>query len=90
MTRENLISATDLARTLSDVLSRVRFGGERFVVQRGGRVVAAVVPADQGPRAVTPREIVEALSGFELPGEGFADDLEAVQNAQGQPEAPWS
>jgi antitoxin (DNA-binding transcriptional repressor) of toxin-antitoxin stability system len=45
---ENLISATELARQLGDVLGRVRYRGESFVIQRNGIVVARLLPAPPG------------------------------------------
>ena len=41
---ETKITATDLAKSLSDVLNRVRYRGERFLVERNGEPVAAVLP----------------------------------------------
>lgn len=38
------ISATELARKLGDVLSRVRYRGESFLVERNGAPVARLEP----------------------------------------------
>ena len=38
------ISATELARSLSDILSGVRYKGDSFVVERNGQAVARLEP----------------------------------------------
>ena len=40
------IPVTTARRTLSDVLSHVAFGGDRVVLSRNGRDLAAIVPMD--------------------------------------------
>jgi antitoxin (DNA-binding transcriptional repressor) of toxin-antitoxin stability system len=78
---ETTITAMELARSLSDVLNRVRYRNERFVIQRNGETIATIAPS--GPvRGVTLREIAEKLRGLEMPGDGFADDLEEIQANQ--------
>ena len=84
---ETRISATELARRLSDVLSRARYRGERFVVERGGEVVAVLEPPTEAVRPITLRELTERLRNVR-PDEGFADDLEAIQAEQSLPERP--
>lgn len=37
------VTALQAKRTLADLLSRVGFGGERFVITRHGKKVAAIV-----------------------------------------------
>ena len=78
---EHTITATDLARRLSDILSRVRYRGERFVVERNGEPVAALMPVTAAPR-VTVGELFERLRAIGLPDEDFAADLEAIQATQ--------
>ena len=85
MTSETHITATELARGLSDILNRVRRGGERFVIERNGETVAVLGPP---PRGIHVDQFVEQVGGLEMPGEGFADDLEAVQAAQPREEQP--
>ena len=84
---ESKISATDLAKSLSDILNRIRYRGERFVVERNGEPIATLAPA--GPTArITLREVVARLGNLTLPGDGFAEDLEAIQSSQPKAEAP--
>lgn len=85
---ERRISATELARTLGDVLARVRYRGDSFVVERNGDAVARVVPLPEG--SVT--SLREALAAWRAAGEpeaDFADDLERVNAADRPPQDPW-
>lgn len=84
---ETKITATDLAKSLSDVLNRVRYRGERFVVERNGEAVAAVLPV-AGVRGVSVGELFERLRTISMPDEGFADDLEEIQATQPKVEFP--
>ena len=82
---ETRITATELARSLSDVLNRVRYKEERFVI------VATLAPA--GPTTptvgMTLRELVALLKDNPMP-EGLADDLEEIQASQPPPpRPPW-
>jgi hypothetical protein len=84
---EHTITATELARSLSDILNRVHYRNERFIIQRNGEIIATIGPP--GPvRGVTLREIGERLRGLEFPGDGFADDLEEIQANQPRSEFP--
>ena len=84
---ETVITATELARSLSDILNRVRYKGETFVIQRKGEPIATLMPIAPMP-GVTLGELAEALGKLTMPGEGFADDLEAIQASQPKLEAP--
>ncbi len=42
--RESDISATEAARNLSDLINRVVYRGEQFLVQRGGEPVCRISP----------------------------------------------
>lgn len=78
---ETRITATQLARSLSDVLNRVRYRGERFIVERNGEPLATLGPAGP-PRALTGREFLELLRHLPRPDDRFADDLEEIQRSQ--------
>lgn len=85
---EHRISATELARTLGDVLARVRYRGDTFVVERNGTTVARLVPATEEPRGT----LAEALAAWRTagpPDPEFADLLEWVNNQDKPPENPW-
>lgn len=83
------ITATELARKLGDLLGRVRYRGESFVVERNGVAVARLEPASP----VSPPALSLALavwSGSGLEDAGFAADLERVNAADKVPKTPWA
>lgn len=83
---ERRISASELARTLGDVLGRVRYRGESFVVERNGRAVARLIPAASFPKL---REALEAWREAGAPEGAFAEDLERVGALDRPPASPW-
>jgi prevent-host-death family protein len=83
------ITATELARGLSDILNRVKYKGERFVIERNGEPVAVLQPCDQD-KTMTFRELAELLRTLPRPDDRFADDLEAIQAEQSRtPPVEW-
>jgi prevent-host-death family protein len=86
---EQRISATELARRLGDVLGRVRYRGDSFVVERNGDSVARLVPLPE--RSVTSlREALDAWRSAGAPDSAFADDLARVGAADRPPKDPWA
>ena len=75
------ITATELARNLSDVLNRIRYQGETFVVERNGVEVAVLRPPEP-PKTMTMQEFVELLERLPRPGKSFADDVEWARKNQ--------
>ncbi len=85
---ESHISATDAARTLSDLLNRVRYRGESFVVERGGEVVCRIVPA--GPRRCTVADLVRVLKSAPRPDADFFTTVGKLSKTQPKlPRGPW-
>ncbi len=84
---ETKITATELAKNPSDVLNRVRYRGERFLVERNGDPVASLGPVDAA-RGITVAEFFDRLRTMNWPDEGFADDLKAIQASQPKSEFP--
>ena len=81
------ITATELARRLGDVLGKIRFRGDAFIVERNGEPVARI-----GPIPVrTAAPLIEGLRswGEASPADpSFADDLERVGLADQPPVNP--
>ncbi len=77
---EPTVTEADLADRLAEILDRVR-DGERIEVKRDGAVVAVLHPPI-AKRGITPEELVARVGNLSMPGDGFADDLEAIQAAQ--------
>lgn len=86
---ETKITATELAKSLSDILNRVKYNGERFVIERNGEPIASLAPL--GPaKSITLREFAMKLREFPQPDEDFWKDLEAIQASQSKvPPPPW-
>ena len=82
---EKHISATDAVREFSELLNRVKFRGERYIIERTGKPMARIEPTDPSPRRRTLSELGHLLDelprlGDEL--ESFAADIEVTQREQ--------
>ena len=58
---KHTISVTEAARNFADIVSRVFYRGERFVLERGGRPVARLVPVPRGGRLGDLPALLEAV-----------------------------
>ncbi len=86
---EHRLSATELARKLGDVLGRIRYMGDTFLIERNGNPVARIVPVAEHP-PTSLREAVAAWCGAGEPDLEFADALDRVADADRAPESPWA
>ena len=85
---ESHLTATEAARNFSDLVNRVLYRGEVFVVERGGQPVCRIVPA--GPARFTLRDLVQLLKTIPKPDPGYWDVLEDINRKQPPPpESPW-
>jgi antitoxin (DNA-binding transcriptional repressor) of toxin-antitoxin stability system len=83
---ESHISATEAVRTFSDLLNRVRYRREEFVVERGGEPVCRIGPAR--PAKFTMADLARLLESAPKPDAGY---WKAVKKAiRGQPKLPKS
>lgn len=85
---ESSISATELARRLGDVLGRIRYRGDSFVVERNGKPIARLTPLSGGT-AGSALDGLRAWREAAAPDPELADDLERVNRADRPPENPW-
>jgi antitoxin (DNA-binding transcriptional repressor) of toxin-antitoxin stability system len=90
---EKTISATEAVRKFSEILSSIKYKGDRYVILRGGKPVAAIGPIDPEPRTTTLRELIHKLSMKPVLGEeeaeSFRRDLEEIRRHQPSlPEGP--
>jgi antitoxin (DNA-binding transcriptional repressor) of toxin-antitoxin stability system len=81
------VTATELARSLSDILNRIHYGGERFVIERNGKVIATLGPPVQATQP-TVQDFVETLRRLPRLGPEFADDVEEAIARQSKTEPP--
>jgi prevent-host-death family protein len=80
------ISATDAARRFSEVVNRVRYRNETFVVKKGGQPVCEIVPVRTG--TFSGRELVELLRSLPHPDKEYLDSVE--RHVRKQPNAEKS
>jgi prevent-host-death family protein len=85
---ESHISATEAARRFSDILNRVVYRREEFVIERGGEPVCRIVPA--GPPPSTLADLARLLSAVPKPDPAFWDEVEALtKNQSDAPPSSW-
>ena len=83
------ISATEAARSFSDILNRVRYRGEEFVIERGGEAVCRMIPATAPTRA-TGRQMAAVVRDLPRPDAEFvAHVAEAVRRQGRVPRSRW-
>jgi len=83
------ISATQAARNFSDLLNRVHYLGDSFVIVRDGEEVGRLEPMVSKP-TTTFRELVELVRSMGPSDEDFAEDLEDIHwNQPPLPDDPW-
>ncbi len=70
------LNERDFGRALSEIIERVR-DGERFVIERDGEKLAVLSPPPSEPPGITGQELTERIGHLFMPGDGFADDVEA-------------
>ena len=85
---EYRVSATELVRKLGDVLGRIRFRGDSFLIERNGEAVARLIPLPELP-AGTLGEALDAWDAGDDVDPDFADALERIGDADRLPETPW-
>jgi hypothetical protein len=86
---KTVISATTMARQLGDVLGRIRYRRESFVIERNGVVIATLEPAGVENRGSI-RAALGAWRGAAAPDAEFANALERIEAADAIPGDPWA
>lgn len=83
------VSATRAVRSFSDLLNRVRYRGEEFVIERGGEAICHMTPATP-VRRTTGSELLAILRELPRPDRGFATDVREAVARQGRvPRSRW-
>jgi antitoxin (DNA-binding transcriptional repressor) of toxin-antitoxin stability system len=87
-----VVSATEAARTFSELINKVRYLGETIEIQRGRDIVARLVPPGP-PKIISMSEMNDFFSS--LPhldsddGDAFAADLAKIRQEPLSPGDPW-
>lgn len=82
------LTVTEAARNFSEIIGRVRFKGERFVLFKGGKPVAELGPADAAAPVHLGKlpAVLEGLPHLEPEdADRFAIDLESGRTATRSP-----
>jgi antitoxin (DNA-binding transcriptional repressor) of toxin-antitoxin stability system len=86
---ESHLSATEAARTFSDILNRVRYRGETFVIERGGEPVCRMTPV-AAPGRFTAKDLARLLETHPRPDALYLDAVEeAVASQSTLPGSAW-
>jgi antitoxin (DNA-binding transcriptional repressor) of toxin-antitoxin stability system len=78
------VSATDAVRAFSDLLNRIRYRGEEFVVERAGEPICRMTPAAPA-KTLTVRDLAALLREMPKPDAGYASDVRRAARSQGRP-----
>jgi antitoxin (DNA-binding transcriptional repressor) of toxin-antitoxin stability system len=83
-----VISATEAARSFSELLDRVCYRGETFVIERGGEPVCEM--SHVKPLRFTGVGFLTLLHSLPKPDPGYWDAVEkATKQASSVPRSPW-
>jgi antitoxin (DNA-binding transcriptional repressor) of toxin-antitoxin stability system len=74
------VSATEAARTFSELVNRVHYRGETVLVERGGVPVCEITPAKPPRFALS--DLVGLLRGIPRPDSAYLDTVERVTRTQ--------
>ena len=84
-------TVTDVHRNFSEYISRVTYRGESFVLTRGGKPVAELVPSPPAGRKLS--ELADVLTSLprlsEEEAARFGEDLDSARADLRQTESPW-
>ncbi len=82
------VSATEAARNFSEILNRVRYRGERFLIERGGVTIGELRPA--APVSFTGKDFQSLMRSLPPVDEEYLTVVEEIARRQPQlPESPW-
>jgi prevent-host-death family protein len=80
------MTATEAARSFSELLNRVA-AGEEIALTRSGAEVAVISPPKS--RLLSADRFRELIATAPAPDEGFLDDVRAARESVGPPEDAW-
>ena len=91
---EKIIKATEVVRSFSVILNRVKFQGNRYIIIRGGKPVASIGPIEYLQKQHKLRELKTILENIPRLGEEAAafeaDMRNIIKHGPSLPkEMPW-
>ncbi|MGB3562261.1 MAG: prevent-host-death protein [Thermoanaerobaculia bacterium] len=82
------VSATEASRNFSELLNRIRYRGETFIVMRGGQPICELRPA--APTPFTGADLVTLFRSLPAVDEDYLSSVEETARSQPLlPESPW-
>lgn len=83
------VSATEASRNFSEILNRIRYRGEIFVVTRGGQPICELRPA--APTLFTGADLVTLFRSLPAVDDEYLSLIEeSARNQPLLPESPWA
>ena len=77
--RAQRISAAKAARSFSEILNRVKYRGESFIVERNREPICRIEPVGRR-KPVTARDFADFWASLPRPDDKLAGDLEEIHN----------
>jgi antitoxin (DNA-binding transcriptional repressor) of toxin-antitoxin stability system len=74
------ISATEAARSFSELMNRVRYRGESFIVERSGKPICEILPTQ--PARFSGTDLASLLRSMPHPDEEYLDIVEELLKKQ--------
>jgi hypothetical protein len=75
-----IVSATQAARGFSDLISRVRYKGETYVIERGGQAMCELRPVTT--RGITGAELLALVKTLPRPADEFLAAVDTITRHQ--------
>ena len=83
------VSATEASRKFSEILNRVAYKRETFIVERSGRPVCQISPAPVAKKC-TAADFIQMIKTAPRPDDQYFDDVEEIiKNRQPIAPSPW-
>jgi antitoxin (DNA-binding transcriptional repressor) of toxin-antitoxin stability system len=90
MSAAKKISATEAGRSFSDVVARVRYRGEEFIVEKAGEAVCRISPVGPSAAKSTIGDVLRWLDETTTLDKGYRDVVRALTRRQPKlPKSPW-
>jgi antitoxin (DNA-binding transcriptional repressor) of toxin-antitoxin stability system len=83
-----VVSATEAARNFSEIISRVCYRGDTYVIEKGGKAMCEITPVEI--RSCTGADLLAVLATLPRPDEEFLAAVEEVSRRQAPiGPSPW-
>jgi len=88
VTAKTRVTATEAARKVSEILNRVAYKRESFIVERNGKPICEISPSQK--EGISTHELVDILRSSPRPDKGYFKILEKITREQPSvAPSPW-